>query len=172
MPEPAVPLVRELAPIEPETAQPAVKVTPAVSTVAAAPKASAKVQPSPPAVKPTAKTTKAPAKPQGGVFSPADHDSLVAQNKNEVVVAGTLKEIGYSSTKKTMYLIFEGTRDSADFRGAISSKDATGDLSEPALGKLFGKKIRLAGKIRLEPVGPRSRPVIDIANRTAIKLDE
>ena len=140
LPEPPPSTVSIPEAIEPETPRPAVDETPAVPAVAAAPKASVKEQPRPPAVKPTAKTPKAPEKPQGGVFGPADHDLLVAQNKKEAVVEGTLKSIGYSSSKKTMYLIFDGTRDSADFRGAIASKNATGELSEPALGKIFGRK--------------------------------
>ena len=182
VPEPVPSAVSPPVTMEPEPARPVVEVTP---TAATAPKTSVEERSGIAAVKPAANPPKAPAKPQagpakakpkaapqGGVFSPADHELLVQQNKKEAVVEGTLKAIGYSSSKKTMYLIFEGTRDSADFRGAVASKNATGELSEPALGKIFGKKIRLAGNIRLEAVGTRSRPVIDIENRAAIKLPE
>lgn len=108
----------------------------------------------------------------GGVFSPADHELLVAQNKNEVVVEGTFGEIGYSTTRKTMYLLFSGSAGSSDFRGAISEENAKGDLSEASLQSLSGKKIRLKGSVRLEPVGKTKRPVIDIRQRNEILLAE
>ncbi len=105
-------------------------------------------------------------------MSPIDHDLLVFQNKKEVIVEGVFQAIGYSSTKKTMYLLFSKNGGSSDFRGAVSAKDAIGGLSESGLGSISGKKIRLKGEIRIESVGSIKRPVIDIKKRSEIESAE
>ncbi len=162
-------------PAEPKTALPVVEKSAAVSKVAPSPVESPAQRASRLAAEQKQakqNALKRPAPARSGVLSPANYDLLVPLNNKDAIVEGTLASIGYSGSKKTMYLIFAGNLDVADFRGAIAAKDATGDLSETALGTLKGKKIRLSGKIRLELGGSRSRPVIDIGNRTGIQLAE
>ncbi|MEO5914690.1 MAG: hypothetical protein ABIS50_10685 [Luteolibacter sp.] len=109
---------------------------------------------------------------KGGVFSPSDHDLLLAQNKEEAIIEGTVESMAESKSGATKYLIFSGASGSSDFRGAISREDAVGELSESSLRSLSGKKIRLKGKIRLESVGSDKRPVIDIEKRNEIQPAE
>lgn len=103
----------------------------------------------------------------GAVFSPMDHESLMRLSKQAVVVEGVLETIGRSTTGNTLYLLFTKSAKKPDFRGAIRTKYATGELSEAKLNSLCGKRIRLSGTIRIEN---QDRPVIDIKNRNAIQL--
>ena len=125
------------------------------------PKAPPKAKAKPVVVKKTPVT-------KGGVFSPSDHDTLVAQEGQEVIVEGKFDSVASSKSGATQYVVFVGSLESSDFRGAI--RDAVGELSQTALQPLVGKNIRLAGKIRLENVGSRKRPVIDIEKREEIQV--
>ena len=102
---------------------------------------------------------------RGGVFKPADYDLLVAQEKETVTVEGIFEAIGYSTTKKTMYLQFSKNATSLETRGSVLLKDAADDLSESKLTPLLGKKIRLRGEVRMKA----DRPEIVIDKRSAIQ---
>lgn len=107
---------------------------------------------------------------RGGIFTPADHELLVALDDAQVTVEGTLAEIAYSKTRKTMHLLFSKNASVHEIRGAVRLKDAPEDLTESKLAPLIGKKIRLHGKVQLE--GAIRRPVIGIENRNAIEVVE
>lgn len=106
-----------------------------------------------------------------GVFTPKDQDLLIAQSGKEVALEGIIQEIGYSQSKKTMYLLFSKGAGGSDPRGGISVGSAPPDLTETALAPLVGKKIRLRGKVTVDEVG-KGRPVIMIGNRKAIESIE
>ncbi len=108
---------------------------------------------------------------RGGVFTPKDQDLLIAQSGKEVALEGVIQEIGYSKSKKTMYLLFSKGTGGSDPRGGISVGGAPADLTENALTPLVGKKIRLRGKVTVDDVG-KGRPVIMIGNRKAIESIE
>ena len=105
-----------------------------------------------------------------GLFTPFEHDLLLAQDGHEVIVKGILVGIGYSSSKKTMYLQFSENPATSDTCGAIRVKDASSELTESSLMPVVGKKVSLAGKVRVEKIN--NRPVIIIENRNAIKVEE
>ena len=105
-----------------------------------------------------------------GLFSPLEHDLLLAQDGHQVTVQGILVGIGYSSSRKTMYLQFSKNPKTSDTCGAIRVKDATSDLTESSLMPIIGKKVSLSGKVQAEKIN--NRPVIIIENRNAIKVEE
>lgn len=108
---------------------------------------------------------------RAGIFTPTDHDLLIAQSGKEVALEGVFRKIGFSKSKKTMYLLFSKDAAGSDPRGGVFVNSAPPDLTEAALAPLVGKKIRLRGKITVDDVGT-GRPVIMIGNRKAIESIE
>ena len=108
----------------------------------------------------------------GQIFSPSDHDLLIARMGENVTLEGTFEGIGYSNSRKTMYLQFSGTKSDRKVRGAITRKDLTGDLVEAKLTPLIGDKIRLRGKVRVERAGDLDRPVVVIEKRSDLEVLE
>ncbi len=107
---------------------------------------------------------------RGGVFNSSDHELLLAQDGHQVTVEGILEGIGYSMSKKTMYLQFSKNPTVSNTCGSIRVKGIPADLKEPVLTPLVGKKVCITGKVQVEKIN--NRPVIIIENRNAIKANE
>ncbi|HEX7261577.1 MAG TPA: hypothetical protein VF258_07150 [Luteolibacter sp.] len=102
------------------------------------------------------------------IFTPADHDLLIAQKSQPAILEGVLEAISHSKTGKSMYLSFSKTPSHNEPRGRILLKSAPDGLSEISLTPLIGKKIQLRGTVQVE-VGNPERPLIVIKSRNAIK---
>lgn len=113
-----------------------------------------------------------PTAESGQIFSPADTDLLIARMGEDVNLEGTFEEIGFSNSRKTMYLQFSKTKSDLKVRGAINRKDLSGDLIEAKLAPLIGHKIRLRGKVRVERAGDLDRPVVVIEKRSDLEVLE
>lgn len=100
------------------------------------------------------------------IFTPADHDLLVAHKNQRVTLEGVFETIGYSRSMQSMYLQFSKQVSDTEPRGYIALKDAPGDLTPSSLIPLIGRKIRLHGVVRILKPG---RPVIVIKSRAAIE---
>jgi hypothetical protein len=107
---------------------------------------------------------------RNGIFTPSDHELLIVQNRQQVTVEGIVRSIDFSSSKKTMYLLFASDSNSA--RGKIRVKGAPEELTEQALASLMGKKIHLKGEVQIERIAGLVRPVILIESRSAIQAME
>ncbi len=105
-----------------------------------------------------------------GVFSPTDHELLLAQNRQQVTVEGIFQAIDYSSSRKTMYLLF--SQDPNTVRGKIRVKGAADDLSDAKISPLSGKKISIKGEVQIEKIAGIMRPVVVIESREAIQCHE
>ncbi len=105
----------------------------------------------------------------GHIFA-HDDPRLIEQDTREVSVEGVFREIGYSQSKSTLYLLFSENSQRDDTRGAILVKDAGPDLGESALKPLIGKKIRLSGVLDVKTVKGLTRPDVVITNRAAIQV--
>lgn len=116
--------------------------------------------------------TQAAVAARAGIFTPADQELLVAQSGQEVILEGVFHDIGYSNSRKTMYLQFSKNPANTEPRGAIMTKDAPAELAESKLADLKGKKIRVRGKVRVEKLANLGRPVIVIESGSAIHLAE
>lgn len=103
------------------------------------------------------------------VFTVADYDLLMGGKNEEVLFEGTFRSIAFSSTGKTMYLLFSENASSGEPRGGVLLSAAAADLTEEFLKPLTGKKIRLQGKVKVEGVPRPGRPIIFIKDRASIK---
>ena len=103
------------------------------------------------------------------ILTPADRDRLVALKNTYVTLEGVLASISYSRSRKTMYLLLSKSDSTTEPRGGIVVKDAPADLSEAQLASLVGRKLRLQGRVQMEPTG---RAVIMIQSRSAIQTVE
>lgn len=106
---------------------------------------------------------------RGGVFTPQDGDLLIAKKGAEVILEGALRKIAFSSSGKTMYLLFSENASTEEPRGGILLSRAPADLNEADIKPLLGKKIRLSGQVRVEPLPRPGRPVVFITDRAAIQ---
>lgn len=109
---------------------------------------------------------------RGGIFTPADHDLLVHQAKQQVTLEGVLQGVTPSSQgpkARTLYLQFSQDPRSPEPCGAVILKGAPDDLREPQLKPLIGKKIRLSGVVKIEAKANHHRPVVVIDKRSSIQ---
>lgn len=104
---------------------------------------------------------------RAGVFAPSDSKLLAAQKGKAVIVEGVVADFEHSTPNDTLYLLFSKNSPGEDARGAISLKDAGGDLQEDALRALVGKKIRMSGNVDIE--GKSNQLIIPIRSRSAIQ---
>ena len=138
----------------------------------------AAVKPDAPAPKPEPDSAKTPAVPEKAAVSNKDvipwndHDLLVRNKGKEVVVEGVLEGIGYSDTRKNLYLLFSKEPGNNDARGSVVINTAPADLSAAALTPLIGKKIRLSGKVEIIKIARILRPDIKIRDRASILVIE
>jgi hypothetical protein len=108
---------------------------------------------------------------QGGIHSPQLGALLLQQKGKEAKVEGVFEKVGFSGTRKTMYLVFTGDN-GASARGSIVLSKAPADLKEDALIPLFGKKIRITGKVEAQKGQSEDRPLIEIKDRASIQVIE
>lgn len=106
---------------------------------------------------------------RGGVFTVADYDLLMGEKNEEVIFEGTFRKISFSSTGKTMYLLFSENASSGEPRGGVLLSSAAADLTKEFIKPFTGKKIRLQGKVKVEGIPQPGRPIIFIKDRASIK---
>jgi hypothetical protein len=83
-----------------------------------------------------------------------------------------MESIGHSKSGNTLYLQFSQKPSPLDPRVGIIVKTAPASLTEPELKLLIGKKLRVTGKVRIDPVGKSFRPVLIVQSPSAIKIVE
>ena len=112
------------------------------------------------------------ARDSGGVIPWNRRDLLLLNDDKQVVVEGVLAKIDFSSTKKSLYLLFSQHSDKNDARGVVLVKSAAAGLSEAELTPLIGRKIRLHGTLELQTRFGLQRPDIPIKDRAAVEVIE
>ena len=106
------------------------------------------------------------------VFAATDYDRLLKQRNQIVTLEGPMESIGHSKSGNTLYLQFSQKPSPLDPRVGIIVKTAPASLTEPELKLLIGKKLRVTGKVRIDPVGKSFRPVLIVQSPSAIKIVE
>jgi hypothetical protein len=101
-------------------------------------------------------------------FQVADSKALLNERGKEVVVAGVLKTLRFSNSKKTLFLEFSEEKTDTLVRGRVELKNVGGDLSRESLQGLVGKRIRLVGVVKLA-VGNPKRPEVVVKDRESIQ---
>jgi hypothetical protein len=104
-----------------------------------------------------------------GVIPWTSRDLLLEKDNQEVVVEGVLADINLSEKETKMYLLFSKDPDKNDARALVLTKTAPEDLSNAALSKLIGKKVRLNGTVKNFKFKSGVRPEIQIKDRASIQ---
>lgn len=84
---------------------------------------------------------------RGGAYSPDDTVLIKSfQTGTPVKLRGKLATVGFSSSKKSLYLNFSDPYRKGQIRGVLRQSDYKGDYSEKSFADLIGKEIILEGK--------------------------
>lgn len=98
------------------------------------------------------------------VFAVEDRQALLNEAGKRITVEGEVVNVKASASGKTLYLEFVGCETNG-IRGRVVVKDATPELTEPALRKWLSKRVRVTGTVK----HLKGRPEITLADGDAIR---
>lgn len=112
----------------------------------------------------------AAAKRRGGAILWDDHELLVENKGNPVIVEGTVRDIYRRGQGKTIYLLFSEIENRDAARAGIRIGDTSPESIIEKLELFRGKKVRVPGTVNLREISGLNRPDIMIDDISAVEV--